>query len=421
VVRTAVIGAGVSGLTAAYALSRTQGHEVVLLEADSRLGGHAHTHDVRSPSGRDLAVDSGFIVHNERTYPVLLRLFRELGVSTSPTEMSMSVSCEGCGLEYAGARQLPGLFAQPRRALQPSYLRMLTEVPRFHRLAKEVLATSETGAEEPLRAFLARGRFSQYFVDHFAIPVVACVWSCPPAAALDYPARYLFSFLANHGMLSVSGSPEWRVVVGGSRTYVEKVAATLGDVRLSAPVRSVERHADTIEIRDGSDQVHTVDQVLVATHPDQALSLLADPTREETDVLGTFTYSRNETLLHRDRSIMPASEKAHASWNYRTSGCGAAADRVIVTYDMERLQHLGDAAPHLVTLNAVDRIDPATVIAAMAYEHPNYTLESIAAQRRLPSLNDGRTAFAGAYHGWGFHEDGARAGLAAARSLGASW
>ncbi|MFN8052241.1 MAG: FAD-dependent oxidoreductase [Acidimicrobiales bacterium] len=414
----AVVGSGVAGLTAAYVLRRT--HEVTLYEADDRLGGHAHTHDVVDPHGRPLAVDTGFIVHNERTYPTLLRLFSELGVATQDTEMSLSVRCDGCGLEYAGGKGRHGLFPSSATWSRPRYLAMLAEVARFHRHARRVLAAGAHDATT-LGEFLADGRYSDYFVDHFMTPVVAAVWSCGPATATQYPARYLFTFLEHHGMLSVSGSPTWRTVVGGSRTYVDLAVKELTAVRTATPIRTLNRTAGGVRIHDDADHVATFDGVVVATHPDQALRLLGDPTPSERRALGAFTYSTNPTLLHTDASVLPEQDGARASWNYRKAACRDGADRVQITYDMTRLQRLDTDERYLVSLNAEHDVDDTAVIDRMTYHHPQYTPASVAAQAELPTLNDGVTAFAGAYHGWGFHEDGARAGLAAARSLGGAW
>lgn len=419
----AVIGAGVSGLTAAYALHRT--HDVTLYEAAGRLGGHADTHRVTAPEGADLAVDTGFIVHNRVTYPTLLRLFDELGVTTQPTQMSMSVWCRGCGLQYAGGTGGRGLLAQPRRLLSPAYLRMLADVPRFHRTARALLQSPDD-ADLSLGDLLARGRWSAHTVQHFVVPLVSAVWSCAPGDALAYPARHLFAFLDNHGMLSVRGSHPWFTVTGGSHTYVQRVAAALHAVRTGTPVRAVERHADAVTVRDAADGAARFDQVVVATHPDQALSLLADPDDLERSTLGAFRYTDNPTVLHTSTTMLPEAPAARASWNYQMPSCDSAADDVLVTYDMTRLQRLPTGTRYLVTLNPHEgtgpgRVDPATVLDRMSYRHPVFTLGSVAAQKVMPSLNRGRTAFAGAWHGWGFHEDGARAGLAAATSLGATW
>jgi len=406
----AVIGSGVSGLTAAYLLRRT--HDVTLFEADDRLGGHAHTHDLAGTF-----VDSGFIVHNDRTYPNLLRLFGELGVATQDSDMSMSVRCEGCGLEYAGARRIGGLFPTAANVRNPRYLRMLAEVVRFHRHARRVLADPRAG-DVTLGAFLAIGGYSRYFVDHFMIPVVSCVWSAGAALSLEYPARYLFTFLDHHGMLAIGGSPQWRTVVGGSRSYVERIAKEIPVVRTGTPVRSVVRGATGVEV-DGE----AFDKVVVATHPDQALRMLADPTDAERTTLGAFAYSRNETWLHGDDTILPRAAGARASWNYLKPSC-TSEQEVLVSYDMNRLQHLPvDSAggPYVVTLNGAGHVAEDRVLARMSYEHPIYTPESVAAQRSLPALNTGVTAFAGAYHGWGFHEDGCLSGVKAAESLGVRW
>ena len=415
----AVIGAGVSGLTAAYLLART--HEVTLFEADSRLGGHAHTHDVTAPDGSGYAVDSGFIVHNDRTYPWLRKLFSELDVAVRPTEMSMSIRCDGCGLEYAGGRGLQGVLAQPRRILDPRFARTLVQVQRFHRRAAAFLASSDDSDLTTYGEFLEREGFSEYFVAHYAVPVVSCVWSAGRAAALLYPARYLFRFLDHHGMLSITGSPQWFTVVGGSRTYVERLAARLPDVRRSHAVTDIARHHDGVEVRDRTGRVTRVDRVVIATHADQALNLLTDPSDAEVQTLKAFGYSHNEAVLHTDSSALPATRGARASWNYRMSSCTGPAGATMVTYWMNRLQGQAGPPDYLVTLNARKRIDPGAVLATMDYEHPIYTPEAVAAQSRLATLATDRTVYAGAYHGWGFHEDGCRSGVEAARHFGVTW
>ena len=402
----AVVGSGVAGLTAAYVASRTA--RVTLYEADDRLGGHADTHLVDGH-----AIDTGFIVHNERTYPTLLRLFRELGVETQGSEMSMSVRDDGTGLEYAGALGARGLFPRGRNLARPAYLRMLLDIPRFHRHARRLRD------DITLREFLDRHRFSPYFRRHFMEPLVAAVWSCDPAVALEYPARYLFAFLDHHGMLSVTGSPQWRTVAGGSHRYVAKVLAHVDEVRAGTKVTSVLETPDGVEITDGNGRVRRHDAVVVATHPGQALAMLAEPTPAHVEVLGAIGYSPNMALLHTDTSLLPDAEGARASWNFRRPA--EERGHVTVTYDLTRLQRLPTARHYLVTLGGEDLVDPATVIDRMEYEHPLYTPESVAAQVRLPELDTDRVAFAGAYHGWGFHEDGARSGAAAAARLGLEW
>jgi len=415
----AVIGSGVAGLTAAYVLSAR--NRVTLYEADTRLGGHAHTHLLDRGDGTVVGVDSAFLVHNDRTYPTLCRLFSELGIATHDTDMSMSVRDDAIGLEFAGARGLGGLFPSPATLARPRYLRMLFEVKRFHRVATQLLEDESDDAArdlEALGAFVARHRFSNYFVEHFLTPLVAAVWSCAPGEAMRYPARYLFVFLQHHGMLSVFGSPTWRTVVGGSATYVEAVATHLQELAAGVPVRSVERIPDGVLISAGDAAPRLFDAAVIATHPDQALQMLAKPTQAERAVLGAIPYSTNRAQLHTDASVLPRRKRAQASWNYLAT---PDTDNVLVTYDITRLMGLGEQRRYLVTLGGRDRIDPTSVIAEMTYAHPLYTPESVAAQRLLPTLDDDRVVFAGAYHGWGFHEDGAASGLRAAERLGAHW
>lgn len=409
----AVVGSGVAGLTAAYVLAARD--RVTLFEADTRLGGHAHTHYLPGDDGTVVGVDSAFLVHNDRTYPTLNRLFAELGIQTRDTDMSMSVRDDAAGLEYAGARGLGGLFPTLANLAKPRYLRMLAEVKRFHRAATELLGDDDS--DETLGEFVAKHGFSAYFVAHFMTPLVAAVWSCAPADAMRYPARYLFVFLDHHGMLTVFGSPTWRTVVGGSGTYVQAIADRLHEVVTGAPVTALERVPDGVHLTT-PDGVRRFDAAVIATHPDQALRLLAAPTPAETSVLGSIGYSTNHAQLHTDTSVLPRRTRAAASWNYLVTD---DADTVLVSYDVSRLMGLAGPERYVVTLGGRERVDPAKVIAEMTYAHPLYTPESVAAQRLLSTLDDDRVAFAGAYHGWGFHEDGAASGLRAAERLGAQW
>jgi uncharacterized protein len=411
----AVIGSGVAGLTAAYALSDRD--RVTLYEADTRLGGHAHTHSVDRGDGTVIGVDSAFLVHNDRTYPTLCRLFAELGVATQESEMSMSVRVAATGLEYAGARGIRGLFASWHSA-SPRYLLMLAEIIRFHRAASRLLSDGGDDNLETLSAFLRRHRFSAFFVEHFITPLVAAVWSCSSNDALRYPARYLFVFLDHHGMLSVFGSPTWRTVVGGSALYVHAIASRLHEVCVGHPVHSLRRVPAGVLVQAGTVAPRSFDAAVVAVHPNQALLLLDEPTPAECAVLGAIAYSTNHTQLHTDESVLPRHRSVRASWNYLVTPDNAA---VIVSYDVSRLMRINADRRYLVTLGGHDWVDPASVIAEMAYSHPLYTPESVAAQRLLPTLDDDRVVFAGAYHGWGFHEDGAASGLRAARRLGADW
>jgi uncharacterized protein len=412
----AVIGSGVAGLTAAYVLSGRD--RVTLYEADARLGGHAHTHFVDDGGGRVIGLDSAFLVHNDRTYPTLCRLFSELGIATQDSEMSMSVRADGIGLEYAGALGVRGLFACPQ-SLQPRYLLMLAEIVRFHRAASRLLGRDTPDDDlETVETFLNRHRFSSYFIDYFITPLVAAVWSCADDNALRYPARYLFVFLAHHGMLSVFGSPTWRTVTGGSAAYVQAIAARLDEVSTTTPVHSLRRVPDGVMLQAGSNPPRLFDAAVVAVHPDQALLLLDDPTAWERSVLGAIPYSTNRAQLHTDPSMLPRHRRARASWNYLVT---PGKDHVVVSYDINRLMRINSRRRYLVTLGGYDWVEPKSVIAEMTYGHPLYTPESVAAQRLLPTLDDDRVIFAGAYHGWGFHEDGAASGLRAARRLGVDW
>lgn len=409
-----MIGSGVAGLTAAYALSGRD--RVTVYEADTRLGGHAHTHYFDSRDGTVVAVDSAFLVHNDRTYPTLCRLFAELGVATQDSEMSMSVRAEDTGLEYAGARGIRGLFASWHSA-GPRYLLMLAEVIRFHRAAKRLLSSDDDNLET-LSAFLHRHGFSAFFVEHFITPLVAAIWSCSGNDALRYPARYLFVFLDHHGMLSVFGSPTWRTVVGGSARYVHAIASRVHEVGVGQPVRSLRRVPEGVLVQAGTAAPRSFDAAVVAVHPNQALLLLDKPTPAERSVLGAIPYSANHAQLHTDESVLPRHRGARAAWNYLIT---PNDQQVLVTYDVSRLMRLNADRRYLVTLGGDGRVQRESVIAEMTYSHPLYTPESVAAQRLLPTLDDDKVVFAGAYHGWGFHEDGAASGLRAARRLGADW
>jgi predicted NAD/FAD-binding protein len=417
----AVVGSGVAGLVAAYVLSARS--RVTLFEADDRLGGHAHTHFIDRGDGDVIGVDTAFLVHNDRTYPTLCRLFSELGIDTHDTDMSMSVRDDrvgAMGLEYAGARGIGGLFPSLSNLARPRYLRMLAEVKRFHREATRLLDSESGSADsnETLGSFVERHGFTAYFIAHFMTPLVAAVWSCAPGDAMRYPARYLFVFLQHHGMLSVFGSPTWRTVVGGSDTYVQAIAQRIHEISLGTPVRSVKRSSDGVQISVGDAAPRQFDAAVIATHPGQALRVLAEPTAAQHAALGAIGYSTNHTQLHTDQSVLPRRQRARASWNYLAT---PNTDNVMVTYDITRLMGLSGHERYLVTLGGRDHVDPATVIAEMVYDHPLYTPESVAAQALLPTIDDDRLTFAGAYHGWGFHEDGAASGLRAAERLGAEW
>lgn len=405
-----------AGLTAAYVLSAYD--RVTLYEADGRFGGHAHTQFVDAGQGALTAVDTAFLVHNDRTYPTLCRLFDELGIETADTDMSMSVRDDCIGLEYAGARGVLGLFASPAAA-SPRYLWMLAEIKRFHRRARRLLADPDADDKAlSLGDFVQQSGFSQFFLDRFLTPLVAAVWSCPPGQAMAYPAQYLFRFLDHHGMLSVFGSPQWKTVTGGSHTYVDAVVRGLHEAFTDAPVTQIERTPEGVAVTAAGHPPTVFDAAVIATHPDQALGLLAQSTAAERAVLGAMGYVSNSAQLHTDESLLPRHTHARASWNYLSRG---GTHGVVVTYDITRLMRLPGPRRFLVTLGGEHLVDAGALLAEMTYRHPVYTSQSVAAQRRLPSLNDGRIAFAGAYHGWGFHEDGAASGLRAAQALGRDW
>jgi predicted NAD/FAD-binding protein len=401
--KVAVIGSGVSGLGAAYLLARA--HEVEVFEQDARAGGHTRTvrHD-------GLSLDLGFLVHNERNYPLLTRLFRELGVATQESDMSFSVSCP-CGLEYSGRRP----FAQPRRSVDARHLGLLWEIGRWLHTANSSL--SELDCERwSLERYLDERRFSQRFRRHFLVPLTAALWSTAPGRALEYPAAAAIRFFENHGMLGFSRF-RWRSVRGGNDAYVRKISAELGErLQLGAGVRSVRRSLDGVELTTADGKHRQFDATVIATHADQALCMLEDPSAAEQRVLGAFHYTRNETVLHTDAAQLPATPAARAAWNYRLGD----DDQPTVTYYLNRLQQLDTDRDWCVTLNGY--IADEHVIDRTTFEHPLFTTETIAAQRELPALSGARrTWYAGAHHGNGFHEDGLASGVAAAESLGVRW
>ncbi|MFH1600178.1 MAG: FAD-dependent oxidoreductase [Pseudomonadota bacterium] len=412
--KIAVVGSGIAGLGAAWLLSRQ--HEVVLFERESRLGGHTHTHQVEQ-GGRAYRVDTGFIVFNPGNYPLLTKLFDELGVPSQPTTMSFSVHDDGNGLEY-NATDLNGLFCQRRNLVSPRFWRMVREITRFYRDAPALLA--DPGPGPTLGSYLRERGYSELFVRDHLVPMASALWSSPSETILDFPAKYLVRFMDNHHMLQVRDRPMWRVVCGGSSRYIEAMQKTWNvQVRLSSPVREVRRDDAGVEIATdrGSERF---DQVVMACHSDQALALLADPSQAEREVLGAMHYQTNETVLHTDASLLPRRRKAWAAWNaYVPKAPGAPCT---VSYCMNHLQSLDSPEPFVVTLGRGQAIDPGKVLARMQYQHPVYTHASVAAQGRRGEINGGnRTWFAGAYWGFGFHEDGLRSGVEVARALGATW
>lgn len=412
--RIIVVGAGISGMVAAYRLSRE--HHVTVLEAGDYIGGHTNTVDVAC-EGRVYPIDTGFIVFNERTYPNFIRLLRALNIPSHPTEMSFSVRCERTGLEYNGT-SLNALFAQRRNLLRPSFYRMLRDILRFNREAVDLLEAHDDTLT--LGDYLARNRYSPVFVDHYIIPMGAAIWSAVPGAMHRFPARAFVRFFHHHGMLTVNDRPVWRVVTGGSREYVRALTRPYRDhVQLRARVRSIRRAAThvtvSVEQPDGRHQIRA-DHVILATHSDQALALLADPTPQEREILGAIPYQENEAVLHTDTALLPRRRLAWASWNYHV--LDRSQERVAVTYHMNTLQRLRAPREFCVTLNHTGAITPSAILRRLVYHHPVYTTAALAAQRRHREINgSARTHYCGAYWGFGFHEDGVNSALEVCRAF----
>ena len=416
--RIAVIGSGISGLASAWLLSRR--HQVVLFESADYLGGHTHTHDIEL-DGRHYAVDTGFIVHNPAHYPLLTRMFDELGVRTRPTTMSFSVHGDAVNgrdaLEY-NATSLDGLFCQRRNLLSPRFWGMLRDLRRFYRMAPALLEGDESGPT--LGDYLDANRFGAMFRDHHLLPMASALWSSPSAQILSFPARYLVQFMANHHMLQVSGRPPWRVVDGGSATYISAMSARWKvESRLKSAVTGVRRDAEGVEIETASGS-ERFDQVVIACHSDQALRLLADADSNEHAILGAMPYQANDAVLHTDARLLPRNRNAWAAWNAHVPEDSAGS--CTVSYCMNLLQGIDAPRPLIVTLNRSSEIDPAKILRTMRYHHPVYTHASVAAQTRKAEIQGRRnTWFAGAYWGWGFHEDGMRSAVEVARALGVAW
>ncbi len=425
--RVAVVGAGISGLAAAHTLRGWA--DVTLFEAAATLGGHAHTVDVTLPGadGQPVThgVDTGFLVFNERTYPNLIALFAELGVATALSDMSFSVQSRG--LEWSGS-SLDTVFAQRRNLLNPGFLRMLADILRFNRLCTRLARSEADFAPDsrlwmPLGDFLRSQRFSDGFRDGYFLPMMACIWSCPTEQMLQFPVATMVRFCHNHGLLQVNDRPRWFTVRGGSREYVRRVAAGLHDVRLATPVRTVLRDETGVQvITDG--RVERFDALVLACHSDQALHLLREgASDDERAVLGAIRYQSNRAVLHTDASVLPANRKAWASWNYESAADpNTTAPRVCLHYLINRLQPLPFSQPVLVSLNPLREPAPASVLGEYDYAHPVFDVAAIAAQRRLGGLQGRQhTWFAGAWCGYGFHEDGLKAGLQAGAGLMRHW
>jgi len=426
--RIGIVGAGVSGLAAAYLLSRE--HQVQVFEANDYAGGHANTVTITRPDGSELPLDVGFIVFNQRTYPGFSRLLAELEVETQPSDMSFSVRCEEEDYEFS-SRGARGYLAQPRNLLRPSHYVMLADVVRFQRDARQALRRDE-GHDISFAEYLERGRFSQAFRRRLIVPLLASTWSNAPAHILTFPAHYLFRFLETHGVLAANSIPEWRWITGGSRTYVQRLLGALpeGTLNLRAPVASVTRDAEgcgaTIDV--GGGDARRFDAVVLACHSDQALALLRDADEDERAALAGLRYQPNRVVLHTDQRFLPRRKAAQAAWNYHAETSRTMdLDRLTMTYDLNRLQRLDlqgvdDGTHYCVSTNPTSALDESKVIAEFAYAHPVFDADTIAAQAALRAINGRRrTYFAGAYTGYGFHEDGLQSGVEVARRLGVEW
>lgn len=411
--KIAIIGAGIAGNTLAYKLHPK--HDITVFEAGSHVGGHTHTHAIQH-EGKQYAVDTGFIVFNDRTYPHFTDLLGELGVQWQPSNMSFSVRCEKSGLEYNGTT-LNSLFAQRRNLLRPSFYRMILEILRFN---KESLELLPEGEEITMGDYLAANRYSREFIDYYIIPMGAAVWSTEAGQMMQFPARFFVRFFHHHGMLSVDDRPQWRVIQGGSAQYANALTAGFRQhIRLDTPVASVRRYAESVGVTPAGGDEERYDWVFFACHSDQALSMLADASQKELDILSAIPYQDNEIVLHSDASLLPRRKLAWAAWNYHVTA--QQTSRVAVTYNMNILQGLASKQPLLVTLNHSKRIDPAKVIKRLHYSHPQFTRAGAAAQARHGEISGvQRTGYAGAYWRNGFHEDGVWSALTALRQFEAA-
>ncbi|MBK7643051.1 MAG: FAD-dependent oxidoreductase [Planctomycetes bacterium] len=414
--RVAIVGTGISGLVAARELAPVV--ELEIFEAGAHVGGHTHTHTIEH-AGLRHAIDTGFIVFNERTYPEFTRLLRELGVAWQASDMSFSVRDERSGREWNG-RNLDTVYAQRSNLLRPGFHRMVLDILRFNRAARTLL--EQDGPELELGEWLAQQGFGRAFREQYLVPMAASVWSAAPGGIARFPARFLARFFANHGFLEVDDRPQWLVVRGGSRSYVEALVRPYAQrIRLNTPVLRVERDERGVELVLGGGERRRFDHVVFATHSDQALELLARPTRSEREVLGAIAYQQNEAVLHTDTRLLPRRRKCWASWNYHVPDeeqRAARPDRVALTYWMNRLQGLEGPETFCVTLNRSDAVDPQRVLRRITYHHPCFTREALAAQARWGEINGAHhSSFCGAYWGFGFHEDGVKSGQRASRAL----
>ena len=410
--RIAVIGSGIAGLTCGYLLSKK--HHITLFESNRSLGGHTATIDIEM-DGKQLAVDTGFIVFNDRTYPNFIKMMKQIGIYAKPTEMSFSVHNESNGLEYNG-HSLNTLFAQRRNLLNPKFYYFIAEILRFNKLAKQINSNNNASNYDSLGDFLERNKFSDYFSSNYLFPMVAAIWSSSINSCREFPLRFFLQFFNNHGLLDITQRPQWYVVNGGSRSYIPGLTKEIQDIRLNSPVQSVIRHSDSVEVIS-KNKTELFDEVIIACHSDQALSILKDVSTNETAILNEIEYRNNEVVLHTDRSILPKREKAYASWNYRIDS--NSSELAKVTYNMNILQGLNSTKPLCVSLNQTKTIDPKEILREFNYSHPVFSMASLAAQKKRTLIcGNNRTHFCGAYWYNGFHEDGVKSALDVCKRFG---
>lgn len=411
--KIAIIGSGISGLTAAYLLNRQ--HDISVFEASDWVGGHTHTVDVQV-DGRHFAIDTGFIVFNDWTYPNFIELLNQLGVTYQPTEMSFSVCDPVSGVEYNG-NTLNSLFAQRRNLLSPPFWGMLRDILRFNREAVDDLQQQRIASDLSLGSYLQQRGYGERFIQHYIVPMGAAIWSMSLADMLNFPLQFFLRFFKNHGLLSVTDRPQWQVIKGGSSSYVTPLSASFAErIRLQCPVQRVERDATGVTLYSAAGS-ERFDKVVFACHSDQALQLLAEPSTTEQQILGALPYADNDVVLHTDTRLLPKRPLAWASWNYRLGG--PTSQPAALTYNMNILQGLQSDTTFCVSLNQTAAIDPSKILARYTYAHPQYSLAGVAAQaRREELLGANHSYFCGAYWANGFHEDGVVSGLRVARAFG---
>lgn len=409
----AIIGAGISGLTAAYYLREK--HNVTVFESAPRIGGHTATVDIEH-QGRDYAIDTGFIVYNDWTYPRFIELIDALGVDTQPTEMSFSVRCDSSGLEYGG-NNLNTLFAQRRNLLRPNFHKMLHDILRFNREAVRDLESGSIAADTTLGEYLTENRYGDAFTYQYLLPMGCAIWSASTESMIEFPLLFFTRFFSNHGLLSVNDRPQWRVISGGSKSYLEPLTRDFRDsIQLNARISSVRRRQDAVELVLANGRILSFDQVIFGCHSDQALQLLSDATQAERDALTAIPYQSNEVVLHTDDALLPQRRLAWSSWNYWLRE--RYQQRAVLTYDMNILQGIESDTTFCVSLNATEAIDPDKIIETFNYSHPVFSLDSVAAAAKIDNFNGlNRSWFAGAYLGNGFHEDGVVSGRRVADAI----